>query len=466
MSEFVCISISPSLPYCAQKFKQNQNHTSIPAHYSQKIPTHTRVNISIRQRSSQNSSTYENGFMKPPAAANEAGFEKSLAHALYSFVRAGRLDEAVKSCRKAASAMEGCYCLNSELLQMSNEMTTASMALGCRTMAGKPTSKIVEINMRESSPESEEEEWEREGTSTLETLGIVHVKDRPRITCLSAGDHRSSSIGQTIDIPVPPLATQAAGQRELIAMYAVPLGDNAVERYAMFLTSLELTADVNDRRLAVTHVHKKAVVAAKRTIDRAFEATPSDIELLLLRSKEWTAFEDGTHDTALEQVTVILRYYLGAGRVLLAKNLVEMLPRELPSIDQPEERATEYLNFRQFFTIQDSLDRVMECQNLEVSIMNRNTSAACRETAQMMPDETGGRHSRELTRIRQIYLPELNTAAACHTLRLSRAYPRNLKRALELANTVADSRYRLYNDFLHIVGWRLEEALTQCAGRQ
>lgn len=41
------------------------------------------------------------------------------------------------------------------------------------------------------------------------------------------------------------------------------------------------------------------------------QATPSDIELLLLRSIEWTTFEDGTHDTALEQATVILRYFLG-----------------------------------------------------------------------------------------------------------------------------------------------------------
>ncbi|KAG2037080.1 hypothetical protein BDR03DRAFT_957901 [Suillus americanus] len=51
----------------------------------------------------------------------------------------------------------------------------------------------------------------------------------------------------------------------------------------------------------------------------------------------------------------------GAGRVSLAKDLVEMLPRELASIDRPEERATEYLHYRQFFTIWDSLDRVVEC---------------------------------------------------------------------------------------------------------
>jgi nuclear pore complex protein Nup107 len=119
----------------------------------------------------------------------------------------------------------------------------------------------------------------------------------------------------------------------------------------MFLTSLELTADINERRLALNrarehglNVHRVAVVTAERTIDRAFEvgepctsrnscakhhlqllpqmkgplpsvialqASPSDIELLLLRSIEWTTFEDGTYDTALEQATVILRYFLG-----------------------------------------------------------------------------------------------------------------------------------------------------------
>jgi len=43
---------------------------------------------------------------------------------------------------------------------------------------------------------------------------------------------------------------QAAGERDLIAMYASALGDNAVDRYAMFLTSLELSADIDERRLA------------------------------------------------------------------------------------------------------------------------------------------------------------------------------------------------------------------------
>ncbi|KAG1880889.1 hypothetical protein F4604DRAFT_491645 [Suillus subluteus] len=37
--------------------------------------------------------------------------------------------------------------------------------------------------------------------------------------------------------------------------------------------------------------------------------------------------------------------------------------------------------------------------------------------------------------------------------------PENLKRSLELANIVADSRYRLYNDFLHFNGRRLGKYL-------
>ena len=71
---------------------------------------------------------------------------------------------------------------------------------------------------------------------------------------------------------------QAAGQRDLIAMYAGALGDNAVERYAMFLTSLELSADIDERRLALTRARdhgldmdRVAIATAERTIEKAFE---------------------------------------------------------------------------------------------------------------------------------------------------------------------------------------------------
>lgn len=102
-----------------------------------------------------------------------------------------------------------------------------------------------------------------------------------------------------------------------------------------------------------------------------------------------------------------------------------MLPHELASIDRPEERATEYLHYRQFFAIWEILDRVVGCQSLEVSIMNRDTRAAWLSDYKglmnqaydavvklltsdwMMPDVTGDHRSQELMRCRQIYIPEL-----------------------------------------------------------
>jgi nuclear pore complex protein Nup107 len=60
----------------------------------------------------------------------------------------------------------------------------------------------------------------------------------------------------------------------------------------------------------------------------------------------------------------------------LARGLLDMLPRELASIDEPEERATEYLHYRQFFNVWSHLDRVVECQSSEASLMNKDTRIA------------------------------------------------------------------------------------------
>jgi nuclear pore complex protein Nup107 len=120
-------------------------------------------------------------------------------------------------------------------------------------------------------------------------------------------------------------------------MYAGALGDNAVERYALFLTSLALSADPVERRAALQRarehgldVPRVAIVTAERTIERALDSLPSSVkgqlpnlakvaqepteeaEMLLVRSIEWTVVEGETYDTALEQANVILRYLLGA----------------------------------------------------------------------------------------------------------------------------------------------------------
>jgi nuclear pore complex protein Nup107 len=124
---------------------------------------------------------------------------------------------------------------------------------------------------------------------------------------------------QLIDIPVPPLATQiileaylqvlevrrvlvlltqgndlsqAAGQRNLIAMYAGALGDNAVDRYAMFLTSLELSADSTERKEALIRardhgldMQRVATATAERTIEKVFR-----VRILFLILNRWTNF--------------------------------------------------------------------------------------------------------------------------------------------------------------------------------
>lgn len=53
-----------------------------------------------------------------------------------------------------------------------------------------------------------------------------------------------------------------------------------------------------------------------------------------------------------------------------------MLPSELASIGDPEERATEYLHYRQFFMIWETLERVVEYQALDVPNMNKETRLA------------------------------------------------------------------------------------------
>ncbi|KAH9976532.1 nuclear pore protein 84/107 [Russula compacta] len=322
---------------------------------------------------------------------------------------------------------------------------------------------------------------------------------------------------QMIDIAVSPLAIQiileaylqvleGAGQRSLIAMYAGALGDNAVERYALFLTSLALSADLIERRTALQRarehgldVPRVAIVTAERTIERALDSLPSSVkgplpdlakvaldpadeaEMLLVRSIEWTVVEVDTYDTALEQANVILRYLLARGKVNVARLLLDMLPPELAAIGTPEERVAEYLDYRQFFIAWETLERMTECRALEAAQMSRDTRVAwlkdygglvssAREqilkllmTDWLVPEaETPAtdRRARELARIRQLFVPEL--IFRLHALLVSSRthIPENIRHALSLANIVADSRYMLFTEFAGENGRRLKEYLA------
>ncbi|EIN06492.1 nuclear pore protein 84/107 [Punctularia strigosozonata HHB-11173 SS5] len=401
--------------------------------------------------------------------------------------------------------------------------------------------------------EREQEEWEREVRETLDALRSVSVQegapadhalhisqlhiilDRTDDLLegfaqgLQDGTHDQSSpefpslsrffahlalFLRLIDIPTPPMATQvilesylrvleAAGQRDLIAMYAGALGDNAVERYAEFLASLELAVDVDERRLALTRarehgldIERVAIATAERTIDRALKTLPpakgalpqvsqrtehpNQEEVLLLRSIEWTTFLDSTYPTALEQANVILRYFLAAGKIQIARVLLTALPAELASIREPEECTDEYYCYRQLFSVWQASEKVADFEASDPRQMSRDLRTTwmsdykaiveqAREqflkllTTEWLVsnvlDTQGDRRRRDLIRIRQIYVPDLILRLHAILFNSRHEIPTNLKHALQLAITVADSRYKLYEDFTSQPGRRLGDYL-------
>ncbi|EPQ52913.1 hypothetical protein GLOTRDRAFT_78934 [Gloeophyllum trabeum ATCC 11539] len=401
----------------------------------------------------------------------------------------------------------------------------------------------------------EDEEWERDVSTTLLALSGIEVLEGPPgdhpfhisqlhiildrtdalldnfADGLKTGKHTPAAIDypymtrffahlclflRMIDIPVSPDAAQVileaylrvledAGQRDLIAMYAGALGDNAIQRYAAFLVSLELSADIDERRAALARAQAHgldvtlvAIATAERTMEKVFKTlppllkgplpslapqsllrAPSDEEMLLLRSLEWTTFQEATYDTALEQANVILRYFIGAGRVHVAKHVLDRLPDELASIGVPEDRATEFLHYGQFFIVQEAFDRVVALQALEYQPMHREAHIKWSETYRDALDyareqvvklltsdwlvsdvsQGGDRRRRELIRIRQIYIPDFIVRLHVMLVNSRHRYRRNLKHAVELANVVADSRYKLYDDFTDNEGKRLTDYL-------
>lgn len=205
-----------------------------------------------------------------------------------------------------------------------------------------------------------------------------------------------------------------------------------------------------------------------------------------------------TYDNALEQANLIIRYLLGAGKVFVARDLFEALPERLLSIDEPEDIATEYMHYCQLFHIWDLFERIATVagvgtakeltKDAKVAVLNEYKSyvdEAYEKTVKLFTTEwlvsdvsrvDGDRRRRELIRVRQIFIPEL--AIGLHSIlcesrshfpkcvRINRGrlvcliwFFRNLTRTFELANIVADSKHKLYEDFAVGSDIRLREYL-------
>lgn len=99
-----------------------------------------------------------------------------------------------------------------------------------------------------------------------------------------------------------------------------------------------------------------------------------------------------TFNVALKHACVVLRYFMctpphfvpsplffadysetGAGRLQIAREVLESLPRDLISLKEPEDVVAEYQDYRQFFTIWDTLDKIVEIQAEEETEMSRDS---------------------------------------------------------------------------------------------
>ncbi|KZV71461.1 hypothetical protein PENSPDRAFT_630135 [Peniophora sp. CONT] len=288
---------------------------------------------------------------------------------------------------------------------------------------------------------------------------------------------------------------EGKGQRKLIAMYAGALGDNAVDRYAHYLSTMELSVDRKARGDTLADAAKYgldtvrvAEKAAEMSVNRALEVLASsssssltslpdlketeEVELdgaeeVLFRALEWTTFQDETHALALKHANIALRYFLNVGKVTVARRL---LRTHQSTVSHPPKG--EFNSYVVLFNAWDVLSRAhaqTDIMSMQLRRESRAQSvhdykkalevarkAVCEDVLKQdwlifaedewedIPDR---QHLRELERLRAIYIPEL--LLRLHTLLLeSRQYiPENVRHALNLVNIVADERYGVYQAF-------------------
>lgn len=135
-----------------------------------------------------------------------------------------------------------------------------------------------------------------------------------------------------------------------------------------------------------------------------------------------------TYDNALEQANLIIRYFLGAGNISVARRLLLDLPEQLASIDEPEDIATEYMHYRQLFHVWDLFERIAEVTETEITELTKDLKNTWLNEYKALVDEAyektvklfttewlvsdvtridGDWRRRELIRVRQIFIPEL-----------------------------------------------------------
>ncbi|KAF8573972.1 hypothetical protein K439DRAFT_890278 [Ramaria rubella] len=322
-----------------------------------------------------------------------------------------------------------------------------------------------------------------------------------------------------IDVPISPLTSQKIleayvsvlenqGQTDLIAQYAAALGDNAVSRYALFLAELPVSASSPERHEALFRaqefgldVTQVALSTADMCLDRAFKSLPklsvpyppvlsdprelSEHEKALINAVDWLTFQESTYQSATVRINAVLRYFLSSGNLHACNELRERRPIMLrdDASGNPTDRY-EHLHLERFFAAWAALElaehrgsqltRPLEnghTREREITLYESSLEKGKDHVVDLLthgwlqPEQLGESPDRsresELSRVREMYTPELVIRLHRSLYESRTLIPRNLKSALLLANIVADSRYEIYDAFQNVHGNRLGEYL-QC----
>ncbi|TIC27779.1 nuclear pore protein 84/107 [Wallemia mellicola] len=294
--------------------------------------------------------------------------------------------------------------------------------------------------------------------------------------------------------------------KELVGMYAGCLGEGAGgESFAHYLYSLDIATPIDVRKAALLQtlehgldLERVACRTVELTLIDTFARLPEipidapDItafantsglsykDLSLVRSIEWLIFAKETYRYALIQSNGLMRYFLTSGNVSAAFKLLESLPADLMAY-QPnskteeddmisiDDQIVEYSGYQQLFELLDSHTKLVELWTLQpdtnkvakldykawsdqvealTHIVKEKTMDIFTTEWMRLGADAHEKRVAELERIREIYIPELVHRLHSSLYSAKSIHIRYIDEALNLANTVADERYRIYLEFV------------------
>ncbi|UZJ51384.1 hypothetical protein CBS101457_000704 [Exobasidium rhododendri] len=306
------------------------------------------------------------------------------------------------------------------------------------------------------------------------------------------------------------------GEDELVALYASSLeAESATESYAHYLKMMDVNERMETKRIALLRAESHdldvaavAISTVTMIFDEVFPSmmpnltssnTPLSelslsitfLEERLIRAIDWLCIHDSTHREAIVHINILMRLFLtngrlNAARVLLFDLSAELIQKAIASEvqDDGEAQAMEFVHWRTFFDILGNHMRFVEVWSKRPSdnsskIEKHNwvkglggvvelTETSMMEILQMdwlkleFADTENihmERRRMELSKIRQMYIPELVLRLHFMLYEVRDVLPQYLTNAILLPDLIADESHKLYLDFVTHDQNRLQEYL-------